>query len=314
PDSVPFFTPSPQLGGWHRPLPQTPLSQSVLLVQVSPSSHKVGQPPPQSTAASVPFLTPSLQLGGWQTLPVQTPLWQSRASAQPCSTAHGEHSGPPQSTSVSIPFSTSSPQAALWQASPSTPWMHTPSTQSAFTRHFSITSHLSGQVPPQSTSVSSPFRMSSWQSAATQRMFVLQFLLMQSSGCAHRRSSAHGPHDPPQSTSVSSWFWIVSSQEASLQAPSSHSPLSHWASSLHSVPAAQRAQLPAGSPQSPAPSPWFCLPSLQVAGTHTMPSQLPLSQCASSPQGEFSGHSPQLPPQSGATSSSSCTPLMQVAL
>jgi hypothetical protein len=63
PVSVPFLTPSAQVGAWQMLPVQTPLTQSLPEEQPPPVPHLFGQLPPQSTPVSVPFLTPSAQVG-----------------------------------------------------------------------------------------------------------------------------------------------------------------------------------------------------------------------------------------------------------
>src|SRR5262245_9674931 len=65
--------------------------------------------------------------------------------------------------------------------------------------------HFTGQLPPQSTSVSVPFvtpssHVGTWQSSS------MQTPLLQSWAVTHAFVSAHGAQLPPQSTSVSSSF------------------------------------------------------------------------------------------------------------
>jgi hypothetical protein len=66
PVSMPFFTPSAQVGAAHVEATQTPLPQSMDSAHGSPSSQLPGGQtcPPQSMATSEPFCTPSWQLGG----------------------------------------------------------------------------------------------------------------------------------------------------------------------------------------------------------------------------------------------------------
>src|SRR5207253_2195365 len=65
PVSVPFLTPSLQVGAWHVTL-QTPFWQSLAAPQATPVPQVLPSPtqstPPQSTPVSLPFLTPSLQV------------------------------------------------------------------------------------------------------------------------------------------------------------------------------------------------------------------------------------------------------------
>jgi hypothetical protein len=63
PVSVPFLTPSVQIGAAHLMPVHTPLVQSAGMEQLLPVPQGE-QVPPQSTSASVPFFTPSTQVGG----------------------------------------------------------------------------------------------------------------------------------------------------------------------------------------------------------------------------------------------------------
>ena len=65
PVSCPFWTPSLQLGALHPAYQQTPLSQSVPLLQGELSGHAL-HPPPQSLAVSLPFRMPSSQVAATQ--------------------------------------------------------------------------------------------------------------------------------------------------------------------------------------------------------------------------------------------------------
>jgi hypothetical protein len=102
--SVPFFVPSPQVAGVHRPREQKPPEQSAPVLHALPSLQ-AGQLPPQSLSVSVPFLTASEQVGGAQTRLVHTFEVQSVGTEHPFPSAHGLHAVPPQSTPVSLPFS-----------------------------------------------------------------------------------------------------------------------------------------------------------------------------------------------------------------
>jgi hypothetical protein len=111
--SVPFLTPSEQLGAWHLPTVHTLLWQSEPLVHILPDGHAGHVPPPQSMSVSMPFLTPSVQVGAgmfWQTPPVQKPELQSPFPVHILPAPHFPQVGPPQSTSVSAPFLTPSEQ------------------------------------------------------------------------------------------------------------------------------------------------------------------------------------------------------------
>ena len=61
--SVPFCTPSLQVGAWQTFEVHTPLSQSPPTAQPWPTVHGEQVPPPQSTSVSAPFCTVSLQFG-----------------------------------------------------------------------------------------------------------------------------------------------------------------------------------------------------------------------------------------------------------
>jgi len=103
--SVPFITPSMQVGAW-QVVAQTPDEQSVAALHFFPTAH-TGQGPPQSTSVSVPLATLSVHVGSWQALPTHTPLWQSPALPQMAAVGHFAQE-PPQSTSLSVPFRTRS--------------------------------------------------------------------------------------------------------------------------------------------------------------------------------------------------------------
>jgi len=111
--SLPFFTPSVQLGAWHRwaVAEHTRLVQSLGSVQPLLSAHGLLQAEPQSTSVSLPFLTLSVQLVAWQTLLEQLALLQSELLRQCWAVAQRAQSvWPPQSTSVSSWLSTPSEQ------------------------------------------------------------------------------------------------------------------------------------------------------------------------------------------------------------
>jgi hypothetical protein len=75
--SLPFFTPSAQLGAWHRPAVQSRLAQSPFPPQVLPGAHAVQRDPPQSTSLSPAFCVPSEHVAATQTPLVHTKLSQS---------------------------------------------------------------------------------------------------------------------------------------------------------------------------------------------------------------------------------------------
>src|SRR5690348_8251907 len=110
PCSLPFLTPSEQLGAMHLPPMQTWLRQSPGTVHPSPVAHRSSQSgPPQSLAVSFPFLTLSVHDGAMHRswlCPAgfaQTPLTQSVSPPHFLPSLHGAHAEPPQSTSVSEP-------------------------------------------------------------------------------------------------------------------------------------------------------------------------------------------------------------------
>jgi hypothetical protein len=80
--SVPFFTPSEQLGDAHAWPVHTPLAQSPLTAQPSPVGQRAQLlAPPQSTPVSRPFSTRSVQLGALHLPELHTPLLQSAGRA-----------------------------------------------------------------------------------------------------------------------------------------------------------------------------------------------------------------------------------------
>ena len=102
--SLPFFTPSLQVGAWqrwvvarHTRLVQSPGSAQPLL-----SAQGLLQLDPQSTSVSLPFFTPSLQLPAWQVPLEQLALLQSPLLRQCCPVMQrAQPMLPPQSTSLS---------------------------------------------------------------------------------------------------------------------------------------------------------------------------------------------------------------------
>src|SRR5207245_2329504 len=110
--SVPFLTPSPQVGAARTDELHTRPWQTPATAQFFPLAHLVGQEAPQSTSPSVPFWIPSLQVGAAQIAPMQIRLWQSSPRRQRRPVPQVEQV-PPQSTSVSAPFRTPSPQPAI---------------------------------------------------------------------------------------------------------------------------------------------------------------------------------------------------------
>lgn len=120
--SLPFLTPSLQLGGWQVPYVvgqfaplHTPLTQSPEEQQFLPSPQVAPQLPPQSLSVSSPSFTMLAQVfTETQIPPGQLPLAQSPAAEHFCPSAHflpaATQVVPPQSWSVSLPFFTPSLQ------------------------------------------------------------------------------------------------------------------------------------------------------------------------------------------------------------
>jgi hypothetical protein len=162
--SVPFFTPSEQLGTWQTELVHTELTQSPATEQATPFEHlRVGaQVPPQSTPVSFWFFAPSVQEAAVHWPDVHSVLTQSVPAEQVFVAAHRlQPVVPPQSMSLSPPFFTPSLQAGVVQIPP----LQTPLTQSVPSTQ-NLPGTQSAQLPPQSTSVSVPFFTASVQPAA----------------------------------------------------------------------------------------------------------------------------------------------------
>jgi hypothetical protein len=177
--ALPHVCTPPEPVGEHRLVPgeQTPAhvlptqadaAQSVSTVQPPPTAQSFGHEPPQSTSVSVPFRTESLQLALAQVPPEHLPLAgsaQSEFALQPLPTAHVDGQPPPQSVSGSGPFLTPSVHVGVAHLPP----VHLPlagSAQSLSSAH-DKPAPQGLQLPPQSLSVSSPFRTESPQPAAT---------------------------------------------------------------------------------------------------------------------------------------------------
>ena len=84
--SVPFLTPSVQVGAAHLPLEQTPLVQSLGTLHFLVSAHLGQVAPPQSTSVSAPFCLLSVQVGGGRSgtaesgCSTSTAVWSTEAS------------------------------------------------------------------------------------------------------------------------------------------------------------------------------------------------------------------------------------------
>jgi hypothetical protein len=141
----------------------------------------------------------------------QTEEVQLAAAVQSFPGAH-KAQVPAQSTPPSVPFFTESAHVGVAQ----TPPVQTPLLQSPFTEHFLALAHFVVHVPPQSTSVSSPFCTVSLQDAALQTNGLPeQTPVVQSVPIAQVFPTSHLLHEaPPQSTAVSLPFFTTSEQVA----------------------------------------------------------------------------------------------------
>jgi hypothetical protein len=90
---------------------------------------------------------------------MQLRLVQSDAKPQVLPATQGEQAGPPQSRADSLPFQIWS----LHEEGAQTPLAQDLDAQSALTTHASLASHRAQASPPQSMSVSEPFRSLSEQ-------------------------------------------------------------------------------------------------------------------------------------------------------
>jgi hypothetical protein len=278
--SVPFLTPSTQVGTWQtfgEPA-QTPLTQSPGAEQYLPFAHLPHEAPPQSTSVSLPFLTESEQVPVWHLSgePEQTPLWQSLPAAHVLPSTHLPQDAPPQSVSVSLPFFTPSEQLDDWHLSGEPE--QTPLWQSPATAHVAPAAHLPQEAPPQSMSVSTPFltpsaHVGAWHTPAVQTP------LWQSPGTEQVLALAHLPQEaPPQSTSVSVPFLTKSVQLAAWQMLPMHTPLWQSPALAQTLPAMHFTQV--APPQSMSLSVPFFTPSLHAAAWHFLglPEQTPVWQ------------------------------------
>jgi hypothetical protein len=286
--SEPFRTVSPQEAATHRPIVQTPLTQSVGAVHPCPAGQRVAHMavgPPQSTPVSEPFLTPSVgtQLGARQVPPVQTPLVQFAALIPHIRPLPQGGQPPPQLRSVSVPLRTMSVQSACWQMPP----VQTPLVQLApLVPHPCPSRHRrSGRhMPPQLTSVSVPFLMlSAVHDGGLQVPFVPQTPLTQSSPPPHPWPSMHrlpmATHGPPQSMPVSVSFLTPSMQLGGAQMrgeAAGHEPLMQSELPRHCLPLPQTGQ--EAPPQSMSVSVPLRIPSVQLGAWQSPPMQFPLWQ------------------------------------
>jgi hypothetical protein len=209
--SAPLRVVSAQLGAWHTPPEQTLLWQSPPVPHCLPVAQ-LPQLPPQSTSLSLPFRTPSLQLAASQLPPRHTPLWQSSPVRQSALVAHLAAQLPPQSVSDSLPFFTESLHVGARQVL-GVP-KHTRLAQSSATRHVLPSAQSAQLAPPQSVSVSVPFRLPSLQLASWHVPFK-QFTPATQSAVPPQLWPAKQralPQAAPQSTSPSSPFLTPSLQ------------------------------------------------------------------------------------------------------
>ena len=143
---------------------------------------------------------------------------------------------------------------------------HARETQSSATRHIRPTSHEGDDEPPQSTSVSSPFRTRSARGAAHSPPSHTR--LAQSRPVRHPLPSPHeGACVPPQSTADSSPFMTPSSGRGARHRPSTQTRSAQSRRVAHARPSPQRG--PTMPPQSTSVSSPFRTPSLALEGAHT---------------------------------------------
>jgi len=143
--------------------------------------------------------------------------------------------------------------------------VQTPDTQSVGTRQLLLSAHLGQVLPPQSTSVSSPFFTLSVQEVV--QTPPLQAPDAQSVPALHDLPMPQAVQAPPQSTSVSVPFFTLSVQLALAHFPeASQIPLMQSPAALQAPPAEHLGQV---SPQSTSVSlPFFTL-SVQLGARHT---------------------------------------------
>ena len=131
-------------------------------------AHRAEQvAPPQSTPVSSPFFTESEHVAAAHVLDARshTRELQSSPEVQGLPTKHGEQS-PPQSVWLSPPFFTPSEHVGAKHMDDAE--SQTPDEQSCSELHPAPAPHFDGQLPPQSSPVSSPFRALSTHEGAAQ--------------------------------------------------------------------------------------------------------------------------------------------------
>jgi hypothetical protein len=131
----------------------------------------------------------------------------------------------------------------------------------------------SAHAPPQSTSVSEPFRMLSLQlGGRVAHVPLAQLLVMQSEFAPHDLPLTQGEQSrPPQSTADSTPLRTLSLQVGTAHRKAVQMPLTQSAATPQASPSRQSEQLP---PQSTSVSEPFVCESLQLAGGST---QMPLA-------------------------------------
>jgi hypothetical protein len=141
--------------------------------------------------------------------------------------------------------------------------------QSPATMHIRLFAHrdMGAHEPPQSTSVSVPFRTLSVQEGTAQVFGVpLHTLLAQSVAAPHFFPFAHGGQLPPQFRSVSVPFCTASVHDGAAHLPSApHTPLAQSAATPHFRPSPHGGQLP---PQFRSVSVPFCTASVHDGAAH----------------------------------------------
>jgi hypothetical protein len=187
--------------------------------------------------------------------------------------------------------------------------------QSPATLQTKLAAHL-GHAPPQSTSVSLPFFISSWHRFATHTFDVAaQNVETQSMDAEHFLPLSHGAQTPPpQSTSVSFPFFMPSwhCSETHTCVELSQSKLAQSELDMHALPTTHPGQLV--PPQSTSVSPALKTPSSQDDATQSDVDALQYVDAQSAPDvHDFPvSHFAQLPPQSTSLSVPSFSPFMQL--
>lgn len=303
--SLPFGTPSPQVAARHSAPVHTRLAQSAETAHPLPSPQET-QDPPQSRSVSEPFSSPSPQPESWQIPLVQTLSTQLPSEApHPFPVAHRRAHDPPQSVSVSSPFFTPSSQVATAQARFAA---HTRVVQSPPVPQPRPTAQRceGAHAPPQSTSVSEPFRAPSLQDAtwhtpagpAPHTAFAQSPPERQPLPFAQRGQ----PTPPPQSVSDSSPFLIPSLQLGFWHSPPMQFPPPQSMVTTQVRPGPQRGHPEVAPPQSTSDSSPLRMKSPQVAIAQARSTQEVLAQSPPAAQRRPTAQAGQEPPQSTSDS------------